>query len=505
MKQAIFIVILISLALTQAKPKQMIDISNLPVRTQYWVRQSLLSVSETVEQTIRRSGNRGGACLAIGLLLRNENNDRQFAYGLIDNILNNQYTDQDDIKSFGVWKKYDLPDDQIDYNWREFVGIGMVVILEEFGGILPDKLRNRVEDSVLMAAKGAMDRNVGADYTNIAMMSAFLMDYAGNISQNPKMIQFALSKAKAIYDPYRKYNAVSEFNSPTYAGVNMYAISLWRKYGRSKELKKMGEFIEEGLWEEVSDYYNPCLKNLAGPYFRAYGMDMNKYNAIAGLWIALALQDERLEPLPGVGYRNTSELNFVSIGACAGVNVPETALAKLTALDKPRQVSTRVNNNYPGNKIKSMTAYLTSSWMAGGAVGHRRDWNQIVPGTIHWKLSSSDDIGWIMVPSKMKCDISADKDGLKISKGGFKGDAITLLIYCPNIKQEYFTKNQWKLPSIVFDIKSELILDDPVLIPLDAQQQLEYTRDTTKGLYALTYKLNEKVQSDHILQIKPNK
>ena len=60
----------------------------------------------------------------------------------------------------------------------------------------------------------------------------------------------------------------------------------------------MGKALEKEFWHEIATFYNPNLKNMPGPYFRGYGMDMRKYFAITGIWIALALDDQNHPPLP---------------------------------------------------------------------------------------------------------------------------------------------------------------------------------------------------------------
>jgi hypothetical protein len=62
---------------------------------------------------------------------------------------------------------------------------------------------------------------------------------------------------------------------PTYYGIDMWALSLWTKYGPSNSsLASRGPLMLAGLWDTMGEYYNANLKNFAGPYDRTYGNGM---------------------------------------------------------------------------------------------------------------------------------------------------------------------------------------------------------------------------------------
>ena len=53
------------------------------------------------------------------------------------------------------------------------------------------------------------------------------------------------------------------------------------------------------LWTDIADFYHPGLRNIAGPYDRSYGMDMETYVAFSGLWMrALLPADKAPFPVP---------------------------------------------------------------------------------------------------------------------------------------------------------------------------------------------------------------
>ena len=79
-----------------------------------------------------------------------------------------------------IWRDYDP-------NWREFIGTVFIILLKDFGELLPAELQNQMRHAIRLAAEGAFERKVAAEYTNISLMSAFLLDYAGELHQNQSL------------------------------------------------------------------------------------------------------------------------------------------------------------------------------------------------------------------------------------------------------------------------------------------------------------------------------
>lgn len=96
--------------------------------------------------------------------------------------------------------------------------------------------------------------------------------------------------AKEIYDLWSEHHTLSEFNSPTYAGVSMWALSLWTQYAPAGSvLRTYGAEILNATWYDLSQLYNVNLKNLAGPWDRSYGYRAQDYVSLvaAVIWGAV--------------------------------------------------------------------------------------------------------------------------------------------------------------------------------------------------------------------------
>jgi len=69
-------------------------------------------------------------------------------------------------------------------------------------------------------------------------------------------------------------NLSFQFNSGTYTGVTLYALSLFRYMPSNSEIAKKAPEIIKKVWETTAKFYNPSLCTLGGPWDRAYGFDM---------------------------------------------------------------------------------------------------------------------------------------------------------------------------------------------------------------------------------------
>ena len=274
------------------------------------------------------------------------------------------------------WKDYDP-------NWREFIGTVFLLMIKEFE--LPEDLKAKLWVSLEKAAEGAYARNVNAAYTNIALMSALLLDHMGKELDKPHWRERAEQLAQAIYTLYSRNDNFWEFNSPTYYGTDLYALSLWRDYGLTDTFRHLGSQMEAGLWRDIARFYHADLKNLCGPYDRSYGMDMTEYLALLGLYIALAL-DPKDAPLPDTSkhFGHDADFMFTPLVCLLGTTIPEEVLPDLQNFQKTRQLERVIE---PG---RVATAFLSQRLMLGGESIHpeRLPDGQFHPATAHWQVGS---------------------------------------------------------------------------------------------------------------------
>lgn len=409
--------------------------------------------SELANALSDRASIRNITRLAEALLFRNQSGDKENAITILKWVLKYQYQDE---KSpyYGMWQT-NAVNDRLDQNWREFIGCDLIIIYHHYKNTLPVDVVKAIETGLVHAAKGAMKRDVTPYYSNISIMSAFLMEYVGTCFKQEDLKNAGLKKAKDIFDLYQSNGSFSEYNSPTYYGVTLIGIALWREMAFSEEMKAMGRSLEKALWHETASLYNANLQNMVGPYFRAYGMDMQKYNAIIGLWIAVALDNEKLAPIPGIKGEKNGEMSNLTPIFHLGLSIPKRDLAEFTSFSKPRHISKIVPNTYTGDTLKKVTHQIEKEWMMGGLWGNRRKWDQIKTGTIHWK-TADDSIGWLLVPSNAKTNVKVSKKQMGIYLADPKTKEIELFVYSKQISLDNFSDKLWKLSDINLIINTSL-------------------------------------------------
>jgi hypothetical protein len=81
--------------------------------------------------------------------------------------------------------------------------------------------------------------------------------------------------AQEIIDSFVRNNILSEFNTATYTGVSLCALTFWAAYMPDSILNKYGKIMNEETWNMVGETWHPQLKDIAGPSDRTYGWDMN--------------------------------------------------------------------------------------------------------------------------------------------------------------------------------------------------------------------------------------
>ena len=114
-------------------------------------------------------------------------------------------------------------------------------------------------------------------------MRTILQTWVGARLGEKNLTQAGETFAQQIYDLWSQHQTLSEFNSPTYSGVDMWALTLWSKYApEGSVLRKIGLELLKSSWNQLGQLYNANLKNVAGPWDRSYGYNMKEYAAILG-------------------------------------------------------------------------------------------------------------------------------------------------------------------------------------------------------------------------------
>jgi hypothetical protein len=395
---------------------------------------------------------------ALGLLLRDAPGDRQRAAEILDAVLKEQYITPG-VRWYGTYKRTpEEPDPTAktlmwrgyDPNWRVFIGTTFAIILIEFPKRISPELAQRMYAAIDRSIEGEISEGrLLPTYTNIALMYGFLWDFAAVHDKRADWQKQSADWTENVYRLFKQHNTFSEYNSPTYCGVDLYGLALWRDYGSTVRMRTTGSEMESALWRELVDYYQPELRNISGPYDRSYGMDMEQYVSVVGVWMRTAL-DERTAPLPKptATTDHLPDIWFAPHMAILGTRIPQDALNKMKNFTGEHLIHKQID----GQRVA--TAWIGRNVIFGGeATSRTKDsgtTTQFHPATVQWRTPSGE-IGWVQMVQSPMVDATADEHGLTISTTG----TIRLRIHAKDLVQNNVGKAEWILPGLHVAVASD--------------------------------------------------
>ncbi|KAM5358458.1 hypothetical protein ACJZ2D_015272 [Fusarium nematophilum] len=248
---------------------------------------------------------RSSVWYAFGLLARNKGKDVAEAEKIITNVINAQYKVPADEwyatyqqepeepyvgspayppKIYGSW----------DPNWRGFVGTTLIMAIEEYSHLITKSTQRLILQSLYNTTKGDEYRfghtdptqdNLYPAYSNPSIMRAFVSGWTGRRLKETNMTRSGEKYAQDIIDLFNRDNTLSEFNSGTYTGVSLFGLLLWSKYlPEDSIMTQTAPSMIKHTWEAIGQLWHPGMKNIAGPWDRSYGYDMNRYLSLMALW-----------------------------------------------------------------------------------------------------------------------------------------------------------------------------------------------------------------------------
>jgi len=392
------------------------------------------------------------AWYALGLLQRDGPGDVARAARTIETLCSIQY-DAPGTPWHGTFAlMYEMPEpvegavQWVDYdpNWRQFVGTALWLALDGFAARLPPAVAAQAEVAIRRAVEGEPPERVSPDYTNIALMKAWLDVEAGRVGPGEAL-------AEAVVERFRRTGAFLEYGSPTYYGVDLYALALWRARSSSPRLRGWGAELEAALWRDIARWYHPGLGNLCGPYARSYGMDMTRYASLLGLWIWHAT-DAIAPPFPDLAgpVDHSADVCFGPMVALLGSQVPEDARRALSALPTPpTQRSVRQIVSEESGFVA--TGWLGSDVMLGAFAGSRaRAEGQYHPATAHWRAPDGS-VGWLRFVHAGPLDAEAADGRIRVTVHDHPrrgAQPTTVLSSHPGT----FAEDSWSFPGITFAV-----------------------------------------------------
>ncbi|MEX2393221.1 MAG: hypothetical protein WD826_01955, partial [Actinomycetota bacterium] len=259
-------------------------------------------------------------------------------------------------------------------------------------------------EPIARAVETEPDDRVSPAYANIALMKAWLDAWAGRE-------EYAAGFANDAAAHFDEHGTFIEYNSPTYYGIDLYALALWRN--SIEPLTTLGPRIEAALWRDIARFYHAGMRNMCGPYDRCYGMDMTAHATPLGLWI-WSVVGSGLTPFPDptARFRHPHDICFGPCISELDAVIPDDVMSHLLAFQGERMIEQTVTTH----PLRVVTAWLSEDTMLGGWSGPTSGIGlfQHAHATMHRCLDDGS-IGWLRLRPEITANVVAGRGELRIT------------------------------------------------------------------------------------------
>jgi len=175
---------------------------------------------------------------------------------------------------YGIWPWfYEEPLPKMsppDYNWADFCGARIAEMLINHAAALPAELVTAMRAALLRAGMAIFRRNVGPGYTNIAVMGGGVCAIAGEILQEPFLLDYGCRRLEHFIAYTREQGGFNEYNSPTYTMVVVDEAERILRLAKTDAVRALAQDIHDIAWETIATHFHPATGQWAGPHSRAY-------------------------------------------------------------------------------------------------------------------------------------------------------------------------------------------------------------------------------------------
>lgn len=211
---------------------------------------------------------------AVLLLDLGDKQYTQRAFDVLEKTISLQ--DQDTASnSCGVWPYYQeeplaTKKSPIDFNWADFNAVSLLDVWMGHQDEIPDDLKPKIKNALILAANSIQKRNVGPSYTNIAIMGTYVTYIVSNLFNLPTMKSYAQNRLKTFYDYTLDKGGFSEYNSPTYTIVALDELYRMKSHIIEPVAKQQIDRLYSIGWEIIARHYHQPSGQWAGPHSRSY-------------------------------------------------------------------------------------------------------------------------------------------------------------------------------------------------------------------------------------------
>jgi hypothetical protein len=179
----------------------------------------------------------------------------------------------------------------IDLNACQFVLEALTSISLER---VSSAIQGQVDQAMRLALREADRLDVHWTYTNIYLLDVRNRILGGQILGDPAIVGLGIERLRDWAARNRRLGAPHEFNSPTYAAVQLNALAALAEVAHDPEARALSREMEEFIWRHVAQYWHAPTMQLGGPHSRAYRRDVVGASGYLKVVLYKLLGEERL-------------------------------------------------------------------------------------------------------------------------------------------------------------------------------------------------------------------
>jgi hypothetical protein len=281
-----------------------------------------------------------------------------------------------------------------DPNWRQFIGCILALVRLHHGEALPDDVADGIATALVGCVHGEPPDRIPRWYTNPNLMHAWLSAHVGVATGDPSLVVSGEARLEVVAERFERYGDVDEYNSPTYDGIDLFALALWTASPPTDRFAAAGASMAERMGERISALYDPAFGTTCGPYIRSYGIDPRRYVSLFGLCALVAGEpaDRVLPPALGDETVHVHDLFFLSVLERLGAELRRNL--RFDPVTARRRRAQRFGAGVVAHH--ELRPSLAVGWEAGRR--HDASLHQYVPFTAHAATAEGPIALGVMVP-----------------------------------------------------------------------------------------------------------
>lgn len=291
-------------------------------------------------------------------------------------------------RTFGLWPYFfEEPLSAMrppDWNWADFLGVRLAHILGRYAAHVPAGLRAAIEEALGDAALSIFRRNMGPDYTNIAVKGGVVAIMAGERLGQPFLLHYGRQRLARFLEHTRRNGGFTEYNSPPYGALVVLEVERGLLVIQDAEARALLLAIHEQCWRGMAGSLHLPTGQLCGPHARAYDSALC---ATQTELLGAELGVELFAPagLPEAYERGRDVINLLLIP-----RIPCPAAVRREILEAPARRFVRQDYvRDPDPEVRRQGSMWFDGDLCLGSVNVENLWQQRRPLIAYWKIGDT--------------------------------------------------------------------------------------------------------------------